>query len=149
MSLQNIVQSELVFAKQTVTSKKRVLELIANIASNRLHCDKESIYDALLAREKLGSTGVGQGIAVPHCRLDAANKTAMVVLSLEKTVDFDAIDRQPVDLIFALIVPPHECNTHLATLGQIAELAQTKEQLELLRQATSNKELYSVFTSII
>lgn len=149
MSLQKILQSELVFAKQTVKSKKRVLELIAETASNRLHCDKESIYDALLAREKLGSTGVGQGIAVPHCRLETANKTIMLLLSLEKPVDFDSIDRQPVDLIFALIVPPQECNTHLATLGKIAELAQTQDKLEILRKAESNEALLSAFESII
>lgn len=149
MSLKDILQSELVFAKQTITSKKRVLEHIANIASNRLHCDKECIYDALLAREKLGSTGVGKGIAVPHCRLEAANKTAIVMLSLSKPVDFDSIDRKPVDLIFALIVPPHECDTHLSTLAQIAELTQTEAQLEVLRNTTSSEALYSAFLSMV
>ncbi|TBR44782.1 PTS fructose transporter subunit IIA [Marinomonas agarivorans] len=149
MPLKDILQSELVFANQSMTSKKRVLEQVASIASNRLHCDKECVYDALLAREKLGSTGVGKGIAVPHCRLEAANKTAVVMLSLEKPVDFDSVDRTPVDLIFALIVPPHECETHLSTLAQIAELTQTEAQLEVLRNATSNKALYSALLSMI
>jgi len=149
MSIKNILQSELVFAKQKVASKKRVLENIASIASDRLHCDKAVVYDALLAREKLGSTGVGKGIAVPHCRLEEANKTAIVLLSLEHPIDFDSIDRQSVDLIFALIVPPHECDAHLTTLGQIAEFAQNPDKLEALRGAHSDQELYTIFASII
>lgn len=149
MSLKNILKSELVFAKQEISSKKRLLEQVATVAADRLHCDKNVVYDALLAREKLGSTGVGEGIAVPHCRLDEANKAIIVVLSLAEPIDFDSIDRRPVDLIFGLIVPPHECDAHLSTLGQIAELAQTPEKLDALRKATSNEELYSIFESIL
>lgn len=149
MSLINILKPELVIANLATTSKKRTLESIANLVSDRLHCDKEAVFDALLAREKLGSTGVGQGIAVPHCRLEEANHTAMVVISLENAIDFDSIDRKRVDLIFALIVPPQECEHHLATLGQIAEFAQSPEKLESLRQADSNQALYDTFKSLL
>lgn len=149
MSLINLLKPELVLANLATTSKKRTLESIANIVSDRLHCDKEAVFDALLAREKLGSTGVGQGIAVPHCRLEEANHTAMVVISLENPVDFDSVDRKRVDLIFALIVPPQECEHHLATLGQIAEFAQSPEKLESLRQADSNQALYDTFKSLL
>ncbi|RBO82548.1 PTS sugar transporter subunit IIA [Marinomonas aquiplantarum] len=149
MPLNSLVKAELVLAKQDIVSKKRVLESLAEITSNRLHCDNEAVYDALLGREKLGSTGIGNGIAIPHCRLESANHTAIVVMSLQTPIDFDSIDKQPVDLIFALIVPPNECDLHLSTLAQIAELAQSPEALSKLRAAETNEDLYTSFESLI
>ncbi|AEF55018.1 PTS IIA-like nitrogen regulatory protein PtsN [Marinomonas posidonica] len=149
MPLNSLVKAELVLAKQDIVSKKRVLESLAEITSNRLHCDNEAVYDALLGREKLGSTGIGNGIAIPHCRLESANHTAIVVMSLQTPIDFDSIDKQPVDLIFALIVPPNECDHHLSTLAQIAELAQSPDALAKLRAAQSNEDLYISFESLI
>ncbi|NLQ16950.1 PTS IIA-like nitrogen regulatory protein PtsN [Marinomonas sp. M1K-6] len=149
MSLKTLLKADLVLAKQEIVSKKRVLESIAETAANRLHCNNEEIYDALLGREKLGSTGIGNGIAIPHCRLESANHTAIVVMSLQSPIDFDSIDKRAVDLIFALIVPPNECDQHLASLAQIAELAQSAEALEKLRSAQSNQELFDIFESLI
>ncbi len=149
MPLKSLLRAELVLAKQDIISKKRVLESLAEVTSNRLHCDNEAVYDALLGREKLGSTGIGNGIAIPHCRLESANSTAIIVMSLESPIDFDSIDKQAVDLIFALIVPPHECDQHLSTLAQIAELAQSPQTLEKLRSAQTNEELYNFFDSLI
>ncbi|KZN12667.1 PTS IIA-like nitrogen regulatory protein PtsN [Marinomonas sp. TW1] len=149
MPLNSLVKAELVLAKQDIVSKKRVLESLAEITSNRLHCDNEAVYDALLGREKLGSTGIGNGIAIPHCRLESANHTAIVVMSLQTPIDFDSIDKQPVDLIFALIVPPNECDQHLSTLAQIAELAQSPDALSKLRAAKNNEDLYTSFESLI
>jgi PTS system nitrogen regulatory IIA component len=149
MSLKSLLKAELVLAKQDIVSKKRVLESIADVASNRLHCNNEAVYDALLGREKLGSTGIGNGIAIPHCRLESANHTAIVVMSLQTPIDFDSIDKRAVDLIFALIVPPNECDQHLATLAQIAELAQSPEALDKLRTAQTNEDLFNIFDSLI
>lgn len=149
MSVKNLVKPELVFAKQQISSKKRLLEQLAESVGDRLHCNADEVYDALLGREKLGSTGIGNGIAIPHCRLDQANRATIVLMSLETPIDFDSIDRRPVDLIFALLVPPHQCDEHLATLAQIAELAQSEDKLNSLRQAQSNSELYSAFDSLI
>ncbi|BFM48002.1 PTS IIA-like nitrogen regulatory protein PtsN [Marinomonas sp. THO17] len=149
MPLNSLLKADLVLAKQDIVSKKRVLESLAEITSNRLHCDNEAVYDALLAREKLGSTGIGNGIAIPHCRLESANRTAVVVMSLQSPIDFDSVDKQSVDLIFALIVPPHECDQHLSTLAQIAELAQSPDALAELRNAKTNEELYTSFESLI
>jgi nitrogen PTS system EIIA component len=147
--LKSMLKPELAFAKQPIVSKKRVLETIAGAISDRLHCDGEDVYDALLSREKLGSTGIGLGIAVPHCRLESANQAAILIMSLETPIDFDAVDRKPVDLLFALIVPPHECDHHLATLAQIAGLAQSQQALNALRAATTNEELYAAFEALV
>ena len=149
MPLKSLLKAELILAKQNIVSKKRVLESLSEVASNKLHCVNEDVYDALLGREKLGSTGIGNGIAIPHCRLESANSTAIIVMSLETPIDFDSIDKQAVDLIFALIVPPHECDQHLSTLAQIAELAQSPQTLDKLRSAQTNEELYKIFDSLI
>ncbi len=149
MSLKSLLKPELVLAKQDIVSKKRVLENIASAVSDRMHCENEAVYEALLGREKLGSTGIGNGIAIPHCRLESANRTAIVVMSLQTPIDFDSIDKRAVDLIFALIVPPHECDQHLSTLAKIAELAQSPESLEKLRAAQTDNELFDVFDSLI
>lgn len=149
MSLKSLLKAELVLAKQDIVSKKRALESLSKITSNRLHCDSEAVYEALLGREKLGSTGIGNGIAIPHCRLESANHTAIVVMSLQHPIDFDSIDKRDVDLIFALIVPPHECDEHLSTLAQIAELAQSPQALNTLRTAQTNEDLFNIFDSLI
>lgn len=149
MSIKNLVKPELVFAKQEISSKKRLLEQLAVSVGDRLHCNSDDVYDALLGREKLGSTGIGNGIAIPHCRLEQANKATIVLMSLDTPIDFDSIDRKPVDLIFALMVPPNECDEHLSTLAQIAELAQSEAKLNTLRQAQNNSDLYAAFDSLI
>ncbi|TPE52359.1 PTS fructose transporter subunit IIA [Maribrevibacterium harenarium] len=147
MAIKDLVKPELVFAKQALSSKKRVLEFIAQAVGDRLHCEADEVYDALLSREKLGSTGVGNGIGIPHCRLDKAHQATMVVISLADTIDFDSIDRKPVDLIFALIVPPEQCDSHLQTLAAIAELAQSTDKLSQLRAAGDNAALLARFQS--
>lgn len=149
MPIDNLVKPELVFAKQQISSKKRVLEHIAEAVGARLHCNSDEVYDALLAREKLGSTGIGNGIAIPHCRLEQANHATIVLITLEKAIDFDSIDRKPVDIIFALIVPPHQCDEHLATLAQIAELAQSDTSLAKLRDKQASSDLQAAFESLI
>ncbi|MCZ2723032.1 PTS sugar transporter subunit IIA [Marinomonas sp. 15G1-11] len=149
MSLITMLKPELVLAKQNIVSKKRVLENIASAVSNRLHCDESAIYSGLLAREKLGSTGIGEGIAIPHCRLESANNAAILVMSLESPIDFDSIDRKPIDLIFALIVPPSECDAHLETLAQIAQLAQSPNGLNALREAQTNDSLFAAFEKLL
>ncbi|MBM6549851.1 PTS sugar transporter subunit IIA [Marinomonas ostreistagni] len=149
MSVKNLMKPELVFAKQQITSKKRVLEHLAEAIGNCLHCNSDEVYDALLGREKLGSTGIGNGIAIPHCRLDDVNQASLVLMSLETPIDYDAVDRRPIDLIFALVVPPHQCDEHLATLAQIAELAQSEDKLAKLREQQDSSKLQEAFESLM
>ncbi len=149
MSLITMLKPELTLAKQNIVSKKRALENIASAVSDRLHCDKNAIYSGLLSREKLGSTGIGEGIAIPHCRLESANHAAILVMSLEEPIDFDSIDRKPIDLIFALIVPPNECDAHLSTLAQIAQLAQSPNGLNSLREAQTDELLFTAFKQLL
>ena len=124
-------------------SKKRVLEFIANlIAREQPDLDANDLFEALIARERLGSTGFGNGIAIPHCRLPNCKAPISAVLSLEAPVDFDAIDGEPVDLLFVLVVPPAATDEHLELLRQIAGLLERADIRERLRSAQSNEALY-------
>lgn len=124
-------------------SKKRTLEQVSHFFSE-LHPDIEEsiVFNGLHSREKLGSTGIGDGIAIPHCRLAGCSDAKGILIKLASPIDFDAIDRQPVDLVFALIVPEDATSEHLATLAAIAELFSKEEVREALRQAQSNQSLY-------
>ena len=130
-------------------SKKRVLEQIANLVARDLtDLDAQDIFENLIAREKLGSTGFGNGIAIPHCRLPGCRAPISAVLHLDTAVDFDAIDGAPVDLLFVLLVPEAATDEHLEPLRQIASMLDRAEVRERLRQAQSNEGLYQVVVDV-
>ena len=126
-------------------SKKRVLEQIASLVATELaELDEQDIFESLIAREKLGSTGFGNGIAIPHCRLPGCHAPLSAVLRLDSAVDFDAIDGAPVDLLFVLLVPEAATDEHLELLRQIASMLDRKEVRDRLRAADSSTALYQV-----
>ncbi|MBB6340008.1 PTS system nitrogen regulatory IIA component [Pseudomonas fluvialis] len=126
-------------------SKKRVLEQIAALAARDLgELDAHDIFESLIAREKLGSTGFGNGIAIPHCRLSGCSSPLCAVLHLEAAVDFDAIDGAPVDLLFVLLVPEAATDEHLELLRQIASMLDRADIRERLRQAADSQALYQI-----
>lgn len=126
-------------------SKKRVLEKIASLVAQALpELDAQTVLESLIAREKLGSTGFGNGIAIPHCRLVGCTAPIAALLQLESPVDFDAIDGAPVDLLFVLLVPEAATDAHLELLRQIAGIFDRSEVREHLRQATDSDHLYQV-----
>jgi len=124
-------------------SKKRVLENAAEVISEQ-HPDMSSscIFNGLHAREKLGSTGIGDGIAIPHCRLADCSEAHGYLVKLCTPIDFDSIDSKPVDLLFVLIVPEDSTSEHLQTLASIAELFSQEQVRETLRQTTDSNTLY-------
>ena len=126
-------------------SKKRVLEQIAQlIARDPPDVDAQQIFESLIAREKLGSTGFGNGIAIPHCRLPGCSQPLSAVLRLDAPVDFDAIDGAPVDLLFVLLVPEAATDEHLELLRQIASMLDRADIRERLRQAADSQALYQI-----
>ena len=126
-------------------SKKRALEQSANLIGREVpELDTQAVYEALIAREKLGSTGFGNGIAIPHCRLKGCETPVSALLHLDAPIDFDAIDGAPVDLLFVLLVPEAATDAHLELLRQIASMLDRKEVREKLRHAPSNEALYQV-----
>ena len=126
-------------------SKKRALEYIANLVAREMpDLDQQTIFESLIAREKLGSTGFGNGIAIPQCRLPGCPAPISVLLRLEAPIDFDAIDGAPVDLLFVLLVPEAATDEHLQLLRQIASMLDRGEIRERLRQVESSEALYQV-----
>ena len=130
-------------------SKKRVLEQIAQLIARDLpDLDAQQIFESLIPREKLGSTGFGNGIAIPHCRLPGCSQPLSAVLRLDAPVDFDAIDGAPVDLLFVLLVPEAATDEHLELLRQIASMLDRADVRERLRQADSNEALLQVVLAV-
>lgn len=130
-------------------SKKRVLEQIAKVIGQDLpDLDPQTIFESLIAREKLGSTGFGNGIAIPHCRMPGCVSPLSAVLRLDAPVDFDAIDGAPVDLLFVLLVPEAATDEHLELLRQIASMLDREEVRERLRRAATGQDLYQTVVDI-
>ncbi|CRL48818.1 MULTISPECIES: PTS IIA-like nitrogen regulatory protein PtsN [Pseudomonas] len=126
-------------------SKKKALEQIANLIAREVpDLEMQDVFEALIAREKLGSTGFGNGIAIPHCRLKDCKSPISALMHLDAPIDFDAIDGAPVDLLFVLLVPQAATDAHLELLRQIASMLDRKEVREKLRSAQSNEALYKV-----
>ena len=130
-------------------SKKRVLEQIAQLIARDLpDLDAQQIFESLIAREKLGSTGFGNGIAIPHCRLPGCSQPLSAVLRLDAPVDFDAIDGAPVDLLVVLLGPEAATDEPLELLRQIASMLDRADVRERLRQADSNEALLQVVLAV-
>jgi len=124
-------------------SKKRVLEQVAKlIAADNPALDADDLFRKLIARERLGSTGIGRGVAVPHCRVENCAGPVGTLLTLEDEVDFEAVDDAPVDIVFTLLVPDEAQDDHLQTLAALAETFSDPENLKRLRSTTSDEELF-------
>ena len=148
MNITDVLSPERTCCTAPGVSKKRVLEFIANyLSENTSFIDADELYQELISRERLGSTGIGEGIALPHCRLPGCSKITGLLLKLESSVDFEAIDGKPVDLVFALIVPDEQNEEHLQTLSAIAELLQSSDVRQQLRSCTSDDGLYQIATT--
>ena len=144
MELSAILQPECTTCA-TPGSKKKVLELISElVAAQYPTLSSQEIFESLVAREKMGSTGIGNGIAIPHGRLTTIEKPIGVFIKCDESISFDAIDKQPVDILFALLVPADQCQQHLSTLAIMAEKLSDKSTLKLLRKTVNSSELYQV-----
>jgi len=119
MNLEELLTPERCRAKVTGVSKKRVLNTLSDIvAAECPQLESDEVFAALLAREQLGTTGLSNGIAIPHCRLAQCDRVIGVLMTLDQGIDFDAIDAEPVDLVFALIVPEGRDDEHVQALGE-------------------------------
>lgn len=147
MSIETSISQISTQAKINAQSKKRLLETLAELFEHAFdEIDKDTLFEKLIERERLGSTGIGESIALPHCRFDTQGKTLCACVTLENPVDFDAIDGKPVDVVFAMLVPLHADNQHLENLAHIAQTMQNPQNVNLLRSATSNTVLFEALS---
>ncbi|BFM17425.1 PTS IIA-like nitrogen regulatory protein PtsN [Maricurvus nonylphenolicus] len=143
MEVQSILSPRRVLCGAQGGSKKRALETLAHhIAADIPTLNADELFSSLIARERLGSTGIGKGIAIPHCRLANCSGTLGALITLQDPIDFDAIDGEPVDIIFALLVPDEANDEHLQTLAGLAEKFSNPGYLAELRRADNNQALF-------
>ena len=125
-------------------SKKRIFEVISEIAvKENPQLEMSDVLSSMLAREKMGSTGIGNGIAIPHGRIDGISDIVAVVVTSEEPIQFDAIDDKPVDIFFALLVPSEQTQEHLQTLSSIAKKLSDKDIVKAIRNAKNRDEIIS------
>lgn len=137
-----MITADLIMPALDVTCKKQAFQDIAAEACNMLGCDPADIVNALLERERIGSTGIGFGTAIPHIKVDKIDRLYTVVAVLEKPVDYDAIDGNPVDIIFMLIAPAAAKTTqHLKSLALVSRFLKEEETRDTLRQLQSETDI--------
>lgn len=145
--LRSVLNIECTKSSVHCVSKKRALEIISELVATQFNLSPLIIFDAVLTRERMGSTGIGNGIAIPHGKLEKETSQAIgVFIRLNQPIPFDAIDNQPVDLLFALLVSADKCKTHLSTLSVVAKRLANKSVCRRLRMARSDRELYQIIT---
>lgn len=150
MHIAEFISPERIVVRSQAGSKKRALELVSGlIASSQPGMAETQVFDCLVARERLGSTGIGHGIAIPHGRLKAVARPVGAFAALQKGVDFDALDGMPVDMVCAVVVPAESTEDHLQILASLAERFSDENLRERLRRAGSEAELYSLLTGEI
>ena len=147
MYLSDILTPELIQTQVEATSKKRLLEHISELTTrNNPELSPTDVFEALLARERLGSTGMGHGVAVPHARLANLDQAVGCLILLKKPIEYDAIDNQPVQVAFGLIVPEQASDSHLQLLADIAEKMNDAALLKQLVTTNDPKDIYHLIT---
>ena len=142
MNLQAILSTSRTQCAVQCNSKKRILEIISQLAvENNRDIEPETVLAALMHRERMGSTGIGNGIAIPHGRLANLDHVMAIVVTSEPAIDFDAIDDKPVDIFFALLVPEDQSEGHLQVLAGVAGKLADKERIKLIRKAQSSDDI--------
>lgn len=132
-----------------VSSKKRALEQLSELLMAGQGSTDESVqavFEGLCVRERLGSTGLGRGVALPHSRAADIEQPRAAIMRLAAPIDFDAPDRGPVDLLFGLLVPEHGNDEHLRILSRLAEMFRDEALCGQLRQCSSDQELYATIS---
>jgi len=146
MEIADLLSPDAVLAHVKATTKKQVLQEMAHKAALLTKLPERRIFDTLIEREKLGSTGMGQGIAIPHGRIAGIEKMTGLFAQLDHPVDFDSMDDQPVDLVFLLLAPEGAGADHLKALARVSRLLRNQAVCEKLRAAPQAATLYALLT---
>ncbi|AWL12965.1 Protein-N(pi)-phosphohistidine--sugar phosphotransferase [Saliniradius amylolyticus] len=147
MNIKDLLPPECTLCRTQGSSKKRILQTISDIAVDYLPgLEEDDVLGSLICREKMGSTGIGNGIAIPHGRLSGLTKVLAILVTTDSPISYDAVDDKPVDIFLALLVPEDQAEGHLQTLAAIASRLNDKGVVQKLRQAHSDQELYEAIT---
>ncbi|MGZ8362779.1 MAG: PTS sugar transporter subunit IIA [Caulobacteraceae bacterium] len=144
MDIRDLLDRRAILPLLTASSKRQVLTSMAEAAARAYGLDAHAAADALIAREKLGSTGAGLGVATPHARVPGLKQACGVFARLEQPIKFQAVDDQPVDLIFALFAPPGDDAGHLRALARVSRMLRRGDLREQLRNAGAPDTVYAL-----
>ncbi len=144
MELSEILGPENIISPVKVQGKKRLLQEVAANAHTALGLDEASTFKALLEREALGPTGVGNGVAIPHARIDGVQSVQGLFLVLDHPIEFESVDRKPVDLVFALFAPHKAGAEHLKALARVSRTLRSEEICAKLRSTRDSSALHAI-----
>lgn len=148
MEISEILAPERISCDVVVNSKKAALEALAGmIAEADAELTQAQVFESLIAREKLGSTGLGNGIAIPHGRQKGSTNTIGAFMRLNIGISYDAVDQKPVDLLFALLVPEESTEAHLQILSRLAQMFSEPETLAKFRECESGEQIFKLLTT--
>lgn len=145
MDIGELLVQDGVVLRSGVSSKRQALHAVAVAAAEALCLDESRVFEALMEREALGSTGLGAGVAVPHARLEGLDRVRGVFVRLDTPVAYGAVDDRPVDLLFALFAPPRDGAEHLRALASVSRALRSAELREQLRQARTTDAVSALF----
>jgi PTS system nitrogen regulatory IIA component len=143
--ISKILTSECVLLDSESTSKKRVFERVGILFENTQNIARSQVFDSLFAREKLGSTGLGQGVAIPHGRVKGLRDAVAAFVKMETPIPFDAPDGLPVNFIFVLLVPERATDLHLQILGELAQMFSDQAFRDQLEKASDASAIHRIF----
>jgi PTS system nitrogen regulatory IIA component len=148
MQIADLLSAQNIASKAQASSKKRVLEQLSGLlVASHPQVSPAQAFESLLARERLGGTGLGKGVAIPHGRIKSRETAIGAFIQLADGIDFDAVDSQPVDLLFALLVPENSTDEHLRILAHLARMFDDPDLRRALREATTPEGLYELLTT--
>jgi PTS system nitrogen regulatory IIA component len=145
--LTRLLSPEKVVVDLAVTSKKRLFEQMGLLFENLHGIERGRVFDSLFARERLGSTGLGDGVAIPHGRIKGLREAQAAVVRLNTPIPFDAPDGKPVNLLIFLLVPEHSTDEHLETLSEVAEMLSDRSMRQILMQEPESLRIFEQLTS--
>ncbi|AGF73911.1 nitrogen regulatory IIA [Bartonella australis AUST/NH1] len=144
MNLSELIAPDAIIPALKANSKKQVLQILAEKAARLTGLNERTVSDIILQREKLGSTGLGDGVAIPHGKLPGIDRIIGIFAHLENPVDFEAVDDRPVDLIFLLLVPENASADHLKALSKVARVLRCPDIAQKLRNTHDSRALYTL-----
>lgn len=148
MEIGDLIGRDAILPALKASSKKHVLQELAQHAAEMTGLDSREIFDALLEREKLGTTGVGQGVAIPHGKFAALDRIWAIFARLDHPIDFEALDERPVDLIVLLLAPTDAGAEHLKALARVSRLLRDTKMCEKIRGSENGDALYALLTEV-
>ena len=146
MNLADIIPLNNIHLDINASSKKALFKVVAAKISNKLNIDQNNLLEKLNEREKLGSTGIGNGIAIPHGKVDGIKKVFSLFLRTKKLIDFSSSDLVGVDIIFVIIAPKNSKTDHLLALSEISKFLRNKKNEEALRKLKTNHEVFELLS---